>query len=284
MHPYLAKRFTKALPPAEQNTLAYWFIFKDNLLLVNENAGKVSIPLLPAITGLGEVLRQQYLGLWEEKHCYSVELASATEAPPGMRWAGLRQLYGLLPDVFFSLAGEAIQIMDWDRTHQFCGRCGAATVNVANEFSKKCPACGLTSYPRISPAVIVLIEHGNKVLLSRSPHFPKGMYSIQAGFVEPGENLEQAVKREILEEVGIHIKQVKYFGSQPWPFPNSLMIGFTARYAGGELTIDKVEIEEAAWYGIDELPEIPPPLSIARKLIDHFVKKQTKQIGLKQMI
>jgi NAD+ diphosphatase len=125
--------------------------------------------------------------------------------------------------------------------------------------------------------VIVLIEHGNKVLLSRSPHFPKGMYSIQAGFVEPGENLEQAVEREILEEVGVYIENVTYFGSQPWPFPNSLMIGFTATYAGGELTIDKTEIEDAGWYTYDALPAIPPPLSIARKLIDHFVEKQ-KQI------
>ena len=276
MHPYMAKRFVKASPPVEKITLAYWFIFKDNQLLVEDKGELASIPLLADISQLGNVIRQQYLGLWEEIHCYAVELEPAAGLPSQLRWTGLRQIYGLLPDVFFSLAGEAIQIVDWDRTHQFCGRCGTPTEYVGYEFAKKCPACGLSAYPRISPAVIVLIEHNHKVLLSRSPHFPKGMYSIQAGFVEPGENLEQAVEREILEEVGIRVKEITYFGSQPWPFPNSLMIGFTAKYAGGDLTVDKTEIEEAAWYSADDLPSIPPPLSIARKLIDHFVEKQRK--------
>jgi NAD+ diphosphatase len=215
--------------------------------------------------------------MWEDTPCYCAEISPQEPLPENMKWTGLRQAYGLLPDVFFSLAGEAIQIMDWDRTHQFCGRCGTPTQNSGNEFSKKCPACGLTAYPRISPAIIVLIEQDNKLLLSRSPHFPKGMFSVQAGFVEPGENLEQAVEREIFEEVGIRIKDVAYFGSQPWPFPNSLMIGFTAKYAGGELTIDKTEIEEAAWFTADSMPAIPPPLSIARKLIDHFVEKQSRR-------
>jgi NAD+ diphosphatase len=273
MHAYLAKRFVKAPPPAEVNTPVYWFIFKDNQLLVEEKSSLAGIPLLPDISQLGVVIRRQYLGLWEQVHCYAVELEPVAGLPSHLRWTGLRQIYGLLPDVFFSLAGEAIQIMDWDRTHQFCGRCGTPTEHVGNEFSRKCPACGLTAYPRISPAVIMLIEHEDKVLLSRSPHFPRGMYSVQAGFVEPGENLEQAVEREILEEVGIHIKEIAYFGSQPWPFPNSLMIGFTAKYAGGELAIDHTEIEEAAWYRADELPDIPPPLSIARRLIDRFVEK-----------
>lgn len=274
MHPYIARRFVKAAPPAEQNTVAYWFIFKENQLLVEDKAGLAAIPLLADITQFGLVIRRQYLGTWDEKHCYSVELEPVAALPETMRWTGLRQAYGLLPEDFFSLAGEAIQIMDWDRTHQFCGRCGTPTDYVGHEFSKKCSACGLTAYPRISPAVIMLIEHNDQVLLSRSPHFPKGMYSVQAGFVEPGENLEQTVEREILEEVGIRIEEIKYFGSQPWPFPNSLMIGFTAKYAGGEIKIDKTEIEEAAWYRADELPDIPPPLSIARKLIDHFVEKQ----------
>jgi NAD+ diphosphatase len=274
MHPYVAKRFVKGTPPAEQNIATYWFIFKENLLLIEERAGLASIPLLPDITPFGVVLRKQFLGMWEDNPCYCVELEPITDLPVNMKWTGLRQAYGLLPEVFFSLAGEAIQIIDWDRTHQFCGRCGTPTEHVGYEFSRKCPNCGLTAYPRISPAVIVLIEHDNKVLLSRSPHFPKGMYSIQAGFVEPGENLEQAIEREILEEVGIYVQDIKYFGSQPWPFPNSLMIGFTAKYAGGELTLDKTEIEDAAWYSADALPAIPPPLSIARKLIDHFVAKQ----------
>jgi NAD+ diphosphatase len=129
MHPYLAKRFTKMAPPVELASHAYWFIFKENLLLVEDNTGNISIPLLPNVAHFGTVLRQQYLGMWENTHCYSVELEPSTTLPENVKWMGLRQAYGLLPDVFFSLAGEAIQIMDWDRTHQFCGRCGTQTEN-----------------------------------------------------------------------------------------------------------------------------------------------------------
>lgn len=277
MPKFVNKRFVKTLPPESQIHPAYWFIFKENQLLIQEENLIANIPVAVSVQDLNLTpLRQLHLGVWQEKHCYVAEVTSDPVLPDTMKWIGLRHVYGLLADPFFSLAGEAIQILDWDRTHQFCGRCAAPMVTVATEYSKKCPNCGLTNYPRLSPAVIVLIERGNQVLLSRSPHFPKDMYSIQAGFVEPGEGLEETVHREIMEEVGIWVKQVKYFGSQPWPFPNSLMIGFTAQYAGGELTIDKTEIEDAGWYTIDHLPVIPSSISISRRLIDWFINKQTK--------
>jgi NAD+ diphosphatase len=270
------ERFTKGTPPDSNTDPAYWFAFKENLLLVIEEEDGASIPVFYSIEETGwPIVRMQYLGTWQQQHCYVVELSQEIPVPSGMKWTALRQAYGQLSEHFFSLAGEAIQILDWDRTHQFCGRCATPTVLSSNEYSRKCPNCGLTNYPRLSPAVIVLIQRDNQILLSRSPHFPPGMYSIQAGFVEPGESLEEAVHREIMEEVGVRLKNVRYFGSQPWPFPNSLMIGFTAEYAGGELTIDKTEIEEASWYTFDKLPTIPPRLSIARKLIDWYIKKQS---------
>jgi NAD+ diphosphatase len=179
-----------------------------------------------------------------------------------------------LDEDLFWIAARAVQIIDWDRTHQFCGRCGVPLRNKTNERAKECPWCGLLHFPRLAPAIIVLVERGNQLLLARSRHFMPGMYSVLAGFVEPGESLEEAVVREVKEEVGIEIKDIKYFGSQPWPFPHSLMIGFTATYAGGEISLDDKEIEDAGWYAAEKLPRIPGKISIARKLIDGFLAKR----------
>ncbi len=187
---------------------------------------------------------------------------------------GLRQVYGRLDEDLFWLAARAIQIVDWDRTHQFCSRCGTPTVQRETERSKECPKCGQIHFPRLAPAVIVLIERGDQLLMARSRHFTPGVFSILAGFVEPGETLEEAVAREVKEESGILVKDIRYFGSQPWPFPHSLMIGFTAKYAGGEITLEDSELEAAGWYAVDNLPPQPGKISIARKLIDAFVEKQ----------
>ncbi|GIW04292.1 MAG: hypothetical protein KatS3mg059_0912 [Thermomicrobiales bacterium] len=191
----------------------------------------------------------------------------------GFACCGLRALYGRVSDDLFAVAGRAAQIIEWDRTHQYCGRCGTPTETAPAERAKRCPRCGLLSFPRLSPAIIVLVERGDEVLLARSPHFAEGMYSTLAGFVEPGESLEEAVYREVLEETGIAVTGLQYFGSQPWPFPHSLMIGFTARYAGGEITIDRNEIEDARWFTAFTLPRVPQKLSIARRLIDAFVAR-----------
>ncbi len=144
---------------------------------------------------------------------------------------------------------------------------------IVGDRAKRCPNCGLVNYPRLSPAIIVLISRGEDILLARSPRFPSLMFSVLAGFVEPGESLEETLIREVREEVGIEVKDIRYFGSQPWAFPNSLMIGFTAVYAGGEITIEPAEIAEAAWFHKHDLPNIPPKLSIARRLIDRFVEE-----------
>jgi len=193
-----------------------------------------------------------------------------------MRVEGLRQIYGRLDEGLFWIAARAAQIVDWDRTHLFCSRCGTPLQARKTEWAKECPSCGQLHFPRLAPAIIVLIERGDQLLLARSRHFLSGMYSVLAGFVEPGESLEEAVAREVREEVGIDVKDIKYFGSQPWPFPHSLMIGFTATYAGGEIRLDDSEIEDAGWFTVDHLPQLPGKISIARKLIDWFIEKQKR--------
>jgi NAD+ diphosphatase len=189
-----------------------------------------------------------------------------------MAFKDLRSAMTVLDENFSALAGRAFQIIQWDRTHQFCGQCGERTTPLHAERARKCLQCGLLQFPRLSPAIIVLVRKGRKLLLARSRQTPPGMYSILAGFVEPGETLEQAVEREVKEEVGISIRNICYFGSQPWPFPHSLMIGFTAEYSEGELEIDPNEMEDAGWYSVGQLPLLPPPISISRRLIDDFLR------------
>ena len=169
-----------------------------------------------------------------------------------------------------------MQIVEWARTHRFCGRCGEATQPAEGERAMRCPACGLLAFPRLSPAMITLVTRGEpgpdqEALLARGLRFPRPMYSCLAGFVEPGESLEAAVVREVEEEVGIRVANPRYFGSQPWPFPNSLMVGFRADWVAGEIVCDPTEIADANWYRKDELPMVPPGISIARKLIDAWL-------------
>jgi NAD+ diphosphatase len=180
----------------------------------------------------------------------------------------LRAIFHLAGVEIFALAGRATQLLDWQKNHRFCGQCGTPTIKKADELSMQCPSCGLLAYPRISPAVMVLVRDGDKLLLARSPHFKPGVYSALAGFVEPGETLEECAKREVREEVGIEIANLRYFHSQPWPFPNSLMVAFFADYAGGSLKPDPNEIEAADWFSPDALPVLPEPISISRRLID----------------
>lgn len=225
-------------------------------------------------------LRQLYLGYIDEDapiHCFAVEVPRETAVPKGMSFLNLRQLFPKISDEYLTLAGRALQMIDWDRTHQFCSRCGSEVTSKSHEHVKACPKCDYTMYPRIAPAIIVRVqretENGREILLARGPHYPPGWYSVLAGFVEPGESLETCVQREIYEEVGLRVKNIQYFGSQPWPFPHSLMLGFTADYESGEFELQVEEIEEAKWFKPNSLPKIPPRMSISRRLIDDFVEK-----------
>lgn len=263
-------------PPSQGGQKSLWFAFRTFRLLVHIEGGTADIPCLLDLSEIGlQSVRRQFLGELDGQPCYSAELTEDAKAPAGWSFHGLRRLYDLLPEELFWVAGAAVQIVDWDRTHQYCGRCGAETRDIKRERAKECPQCGLISYPRISPAIIVLVEKDDSLLLARSHRHPPGMYSVLAGFVEPGETLEAAVAREIREEVGIQVKNIRYFGSQPWPFPNSLMIAYTCQYLSGEIMLEEEEMADAGWYKVDELPLIPPEISIARQLIDWFVARQT---------
>lgn len=275
------KTFTSSIvPPAEQLEPAWWFAFQADKLLVRAKTSSVSIPCLADLEELGlTITRRHYLGQLAGRHCYAVELDEGNDPPAGMDFQGLRQVYGLVDEDLFALAGRALQIVEWDKTNQYCGRCGSRTGMSETERAKKCPRCGLLAFPRLSPAIIVLVQRHHELLLARPYHFPPGLYSVIAGFVEPGETLEEAVVREVREEVGLAIKDIRYFGSQPWPFPHSLMIGFTATYAGGEISLDDTEMEDAGWFRADSLPTLPGEISIARKLIDWFLAKQGASEG-----
>jgi NAD+ diphosphatase len=190
-----------------------------------------------------------------------------------MAWVGLRRLFGQIDELDYALAGRAIQIMEWDRTHQFCGVCATPTVARPQERVRACPACGHLVYPRLAPAVMMLVRRGRELLLGRSPHFQPGVYSALAGFVDPGETLEACVAREVMEEVGVTVRNLRYFGSQSWPFPHSLMIAFFADYAGGDIVPQPDEIEDAQWFDIDALPDLPMAISISRRLIDAAVRE-----------
>lgn len=261
-------------PPVQNSEPAWWFAFIGNKLLIRQKEASNHILDLVSLEEIGLTpVRTQFLGTLDHKPCYSAQLPQDAPLPDGVFLCGLRELYGTLDEDVFMLSGRAIQIVEWDRTHQYCGHCATPMTQLPHERAKRCPQCELVNYPRLSPAVIVLISRGEQILLARAHRFPPGMYSLLAGFVEPGESLEETVVREVREEVGIEITNIRYFGSQPWPFPNSLMIGFTATYASGDITIEPQELVDAGWFHKNNLPKLPPPLSIARKLIDWFVAK-----------
>jgi len=267
------------IPPTERLDPAWWFAFKGERLLVIQELTSLSIPCLIDFSELGlSVSCQHYLGLLDGRLCYAVGLNDDITPPAGMSFEGLRKIYGHLDEDLFWVAARAVQIVEWDRTHRFCSRCGTQLITSQSFRAKECSQCGLLQFPRLAPAIIVLVERGNELLLARSRHFASGMYSVLAGFVEPGETVEEAVVREVKEEVGVDVKDIRYFGSQPWPFPHSLMIGFTATYAGGEISLDDIEIEDAGWFTTDHLPSIPSKISIARKLIDWFIAKHEKAL------
>lgn len=257
--------------PVEQKEPSLWFIYSSNKLLVKMEGDTAQVPCIakPEEVGLTAV-RTQYLGTLDGMDCYSAEVPDEETGAEGLVFSELRSQFGILEDDIFLLAGRAFQIINWDRNRQYCGRCGTLNTQKPDERAKLCPECGLIDYPAISPAIIVAIVKDNRILLAHAKHFRENMYSVIAGFVEPGETFEECVRREVREEVGIGVKNIRYFASQPWPFPNSLMVGFTAEYDGGEIKVDGVEISDAGWFESTKLPNIPGKNSIARELIDWF--------------
>ncbi|MFW6346359.1 MAG: NAD(+) diphosphatase [Halomonas sp.] len=217
-------------------------------------------PLQPAMAWTAAM---QPLCYW---HAMPVALSLEERAEEG--WLDGRGWLARLPESWFALISTALQVGAWLRDHRFCGRCGAPADRLDAEFAMHCHSCGHRNYPRISPCIITLVTHGDALLLARSPRFPPGRYSTLAGFIEPGESAEEAVRREIFEEVGLQVGRLRYFRSQPWPFPHSLMLGFFAEAASRRIRIDGVEIADAAWFSPRRLPQLPPLYSISRALIE----------------
>jgi NAD+ diphosphatase len=257
----------------------YWFIFQNDQLLLMKINNEYKLPDNKLLSELKlSFIRQHKLGKFNNILCYCAEIDSGIVLPPNIYMIALRKAFELLGVDWYAASVKASSIINWDKNHQFCGRCGHATVHKPGTFERVCESCGLFQYPRISPSMIVLIRKDDELLMARSPHFPAGAYGLIAGFVEAGESIEEAVHREVKEEVGIAIKNLHYFGSQSWPFPDSLMFGFIADYAGGELVIDHNELEAAGWYRYDNLPGRPSTsLSIAGRLIDHFIAVQKQK-------
>ncbi len=224
-----------------------------------------------------EIVSRHYLGRFRHRDCFAAEARG--RLPEGYSVAGLRAWLGRVEAPVFYLAGRAQQIVEWHNSHKFCGRCAGAMEDHPQDRAKVCPACGLVNYPRLSPSIIVLVTRGDEMLLARNANWPTGMYSTLAGFVEPGESIEQTVHREVEEEVGLRVRNLRYLGSQSWPFPNSLMLGFHAEYADGEILCQEGEIADARWFRYDELPNVPPGTAISRWLIDAFIHQVQSEKG-----
>jgi NAD+ diphosphatase len=222
----------------------------------------------PEIAGTADSAAASYLGTVDARPCF---VTFASDAPSGATFTPLRAALLALGDEHFGLVSTATQIATWDEGHRFCARCAAPLIALRGERAKRCPACDVSYYPRIAPCVIVLIHDGARVLFTHKANMP--FYALVAGFVEAGESLEEAVVREVAEETGTHVGDLTYFGSQTWSFPHQIMIGFYAKYLGGEIVVDRTELDEVAWFDVADLPPIPPRLSIARKMIDAFVSR-----------
>jgi len=261
--------FLPAVEPVLPATDTAWcFAFVEGQLLLPDHDEAQLLPHpAPALAERAAV--RHYLGRLDALDCWAMRL---DEAPAGWRATPLRAAMLRFPQPLLELASRAAQVLEWDRAHRFCGVCATPTVLQAKERSRSCPACGHVVYPRLSPAMMALVWRGKELLLARSPHYTPGMYSALAGFVEAGESIEDCVHREVAEEVGVKVKNVRYYGSQSWPFPHSLMVAYTAEWLSGEIVPQAGEIEAADWFPIDALPGIPPRFSIAGHLIRDTVE------------
>ena len=251
-------------------TLCY--IWREDKILVRATEPP-AMPTLVEVERVGIDGTRLYLGRLEGIDHIALHANGDAVEPNGWQWRGLRSLFLQIPEHHLALAGRAFQIVEWHRNHRFCGRCATPTRDKGTERSKECPACGLVAYPRISPAMMVLVTRGRELLLARANRFPNAMYSALAGFVEPGESIEDCIHREVLEEVGVQVDQLRYFSSQSWPFPNSLMIAFNAEYVSGDMRPCDDEIAEAKWFSLDALPQLPGPVSISRQLINSTIAR-----------
>lgn len=242
--------------------LSLAYIFKQQQLLVDENLQ------LPKVEKLSSDI---LLSSGDQVIARDLHIEEAI--PEGLQLVPIRQLITQWTRVQFEQASRAVQLLEWRRNHKFCSHCGTETEAHSREYAMICPACNYHQYPRVQPCVITVITRGNdEILLAKNAKNKSSMYGLIAGFVEVGETLEDAVQRETFEEIGLHLKNIEYLSSQPWPFPSNLMIAFKAEYDSGEIVLQEEEISEAAFFKFDQLPEIPFAGSIAHAMIQHVIQ------------
>jgi NAD+ diphosphatase len=264
--------------PKDQGTSALYFIFKDGLLIVDDLEGNIVIPSHdPSKSGLQTDLL--FFGSVGDKACFAGLLDQGSVIDPSIKTSNLLQLFGIIEDSLFTAGNYAYHFVNWHVNSKFCGKCGSPMQFMLDERGKKCEKFAHSVYPSISPCIIVAIVKDEKsILLAKINRPGVNLFSVLAGFVEIGETLEECVVREVHEEVGIEIQNIRYFGSHPWAFSQSLMVGFTAEYKSGQITVDGKEIPEAAWFEADSLPKIPQAGTISRKLIDWFVRESASAL------
>jgi NAD+ diphosphatase len=246
-------------------------------LLVTQGEGEAAAPvLLPAqaIVGLGDAHQALFLGSLADTPCFAFVLDGAEAPPLPGEFEDIRSIGHRLRPEDAALLAYARAMVVWHERHRYCSSCGAPTATAEAGHARQCSACGAKHFPRVDPAIIVLVADDERCLLGRQPSWPPGRYSTVAGFVEPGESLEDAVRREVREETGILVDDVRYHSSQPWPFPASLMLGFSARVAGGTIALHDGELEDARWVTRDQIRDgqllLPPRVSIAYRLIEQW--------------
>ena len=273
--------FTPGLAGPPRPPLDAWVVALDgaHLLAALDSA----MPVLPRYAEVAAWLPPDdalhHLGELDGRPAYAVHVRRDAGVAEPWGWTELRRLVSVLTPAGFAVTGRAAQLLEWARNHRFCGRCGSPTgPHPDGERALICRACGFGAYPRINPCVIGIVSRGDEILLARAHRFTNGMFSALAGFMEVGESAEETLIREVREEVGVEITNIRYFGSQPWPFPSNLMLGFHAEYAGGELRLQDDEIAEAGFFRVDALPLIPPRGSIARALIDDFLRARGRHV------
>ncbi len=272
LSPSVAAGFVRAYPPAQPAPgPALWLPFTQNDLLVRVENGQTHLNRgeRESVDALN-LNAPLYLGTLDGMPCLAADCDPEMDIPAGWAAVSLRALFGQLSEAEYALAGYASQMLYWRRTNGFCPACGHRTQARAGDWGRLCPECGHVAYPHVTPATLILVHDGPRLLLAHKPGWGT-RYSILAGFVEPGESLEECVRREVQEEVGIDVTDLMYAGSQPWPYPHQLMVGFTARYAGGEIQVDGEELDAAQWFTADTLPDLPPHVSLSRQMIDTWV-------------
>lgn len=261
--------------PPETRQNALYVVFRGGKLITDIRSQRPCVLTDADMAANGwKVSREQFIGHWQSHPCFVVEIDARAEVDPMHHHVGtLFELLGRVDDALFALAGRALQLLEWERDHRYCGRCGTPTEMLAGERAMRCQPCEIALYPRISPCIIVLVTRDEHLLLARHTRYRRPMYSTLAGFIEAGESAEQCLRREVREEVGLEVEGIRYFRSQSWPFPSQLMLGYFADYEGGDICCDPKEIAEADWYHYRDLPPVPPETSIAGQMIRHHVAR-----------